>query len=328
VIRADEIHRQIGAGWPAILAQLGIAEKHLRKKKAGPCPACGGTDRFTFDDRFQKGDYFCRHCGAGDGFTLLMKLHGWTFKEALTRVINTAGLNTVNTTAAYISSQTSENCGRTEEQIAEPTERVRRLMRERCPIVSCDDAIKYLEHRGLWPLPKGCTLDAHVSVDYFDDGKRLGRFPALVAAVRDVKAELVTAHVTYLEHGRKLEGQPRKLLSPLTGRIGCAARLMHLHGDELGIAEGIETALAAARIHNMPVWSALSTSLLAKFEPPSAVKRVVIFADRDAAGLEAAARLMEKLQGRVDLELRLPPAPCKDWNHSFNNLGEARAQSQ
>jgi hypothetical protein len=45
-------------------------------------------------------------------------------------------------------------------------------------------------------------------------------------------------------------------------------------------------------------------------QPPS----VAIYADRDEAGLMAACRLMERLQGRVRLEVRVPSAPAKDFN--------------
>jgi hypothetical protein len=43
------------------------------------------------------------------------------------------------------------------------------------------------------------------------------------------------------------------------------------------------------------------------------VRKLVIFADSDEPGLVAAARLMERLQKRMPVELRLPTAPAKDW---------------
>lgn len=82
----------------------------------------------------------------------------------------------------------------------------------------------------------------------------------------------------------------------------------------LGIAEGIETALSAVLLDGVPVWAALNTALLAKFEPPAGVTTLRIYADRDAPGLLAAGQLMERLQGRVSLELRAPPAQFKDFN--------------
>jgi putative DNA primase/helicase len=311
MLRAADIHARLGAYWPSVLAQLGIDDSFLRPKKAGPCPACGGNDRYTFDNRNGRGDYICRGCGAGDGFRLLERVHGWTFSEARQRVLSAADLDDSPAkpmrtvlTAAIDSKPTKAN----------PPLRVRSIGRTACPVADCPDAVSYLASRVLWPLPEGCQLRAHVGVDYWENGQSIGRHPALVADVRDSAAELVTMHLTYLEDGQKYtRHEPRKILSPLTAREGCAVRLMAAT-DVLGIAEGIETALSAAAIENLPVWAALNTSLLAKFEPPAALERLVIFADRDEAGLLAAGRLMERLQGRIRCELRVPPAPHKDFN--------------
>ena len=89
---------------------------------------------------------------------------------------------------------------------------------------------------------------------------------------------------------------------------------MPLSGDTLGLAEGLETALSACQLHQVPTWAALNSALLAKFEPPEGVCKLLVFADRDVAGLEAAGKLLERLQGRITVELRAPPAPHKDWN--------------
>lgn len=314
MIRAADIHAQIGSAWPAILAQLGIPEASLRLKKSGACPACGGEDRYTFDNRKGRGDFICRGCGAGDGFALLMRVHGWDFPETRRRVMEAAGLTAAMRTGCSPAPNASSAAVTPIPAVATPPSRVMALGRSTCAVVDCPDAITYLESRGLWPLPSGCTLRAHVGMDYFHEGQRLGRFPGLVAEVRDLAGDLATVHTTYLSHGRKLvEHEPRKMLSPVTGREGCAVRLMPAQ-NTLGIAEGLETALSAAALDQAPVWAALNTSLLMRFDPPPGVTELRIYADRDEAGLIAAGRLMERLQGRVRFELRVAPAPHKDFN--------------
>jgi putative DNA primase/helicase len=91
MMRADEIHARLGSSWPDVLARLGIPETSLRNKH-GPCPACGGKDRFRFDNKRGRGDFICNQCGAGDGFKLLQLSYGWSFSEARNRVIAAAGL--------------------------------------------------------------------------------------------------------------------------------------------------------------------------------------------------------------------------------------------
>ena len=312
-LRAAEVHQRVN--WSVILERLGVGPEFLTGKHC-PCPICGGKDRFRFTNFRKHGDYFCNGCEAGDGFKLLMKFHGWDFSTALERVVEVAGLVQTSQVAKF-----SQVCAPSTHgddatpSVAHPTRRGLDLLRSSCAPDDVQDVVDYLTSRSLWPLPVDCALQAHAGVDYFEDRQRVGKYSALIAPIVDIDGDLVSVHVTYLENGRKLETyQPRKILSALTGRAGCAVRLMPPAGDVLGLAEGIETALSAGKLHSMPVWSALNTSLLQKFEPPPQVTTLVVFADRDTAGLEAAARLMERLQGRVKLELRVPPAAAKDWN--------------
>lgn len=312
------LHARLGAdGWKRVLADCGVAEAYLRNKH-GPCPACGGKDRFRFDNK-GRGTFFCSQCGSGDGFKLIMKVSGCDFREALDRVLVSEGLNPAEERKKNWTQIARPVAAPEYPAIAQPTRRVRQLLKESCAIEDCGPAIEYLCSRKLWPLPEGHRLRAHPSVEYWSENKTVGRFPALVMAVRDGDSDLVTAHVTYLtSDGAKIEGyDPRKILSPLTGRFGCAAQLMPAH-DVLGIAEGIETALSATKLTGIPTWAALNSALLTKFEVGPDVAKLVIFADRDVAGLEATAKLMEKMQEKVQLDFRLPKVG-KDWNDSLRD---------
>src|SRR5262245_16407636 len=77
---AGELHDRIDC-WATALEHLGVPAAALRRRH-GPCPACGGKDRFRYTDRHGHGDFYCNGCGPGDGFTLLQRLHGWTLNEA------------------------------------------------------------------------------------------------------------------------------------------------------------------------------------------------------------------------------------------------------
>jgi Zinc-binding domain of primase-helicase len=71
--------------WREILPVLGVPIAALNGKHQA-CPACGGKDRFRFDDRHGDGDYLCNQCGAGKGISLLMKVNGWSYADAAKRV--------------------------------------------------------------------------------------------------------------------------------------------------------------------------------------------------------------------------------------------------
>lgn len=66
-------------------------------KKAQPCPACGGKDRFTFDDLEGRGTYVCRGCGSGDALSLVAKVHGINARQAALMVAPYVGLLTKKT---------------------------------------------------------------------------------------------------------------------------------------------------------------------------------------------------------------------------------------
>ena len=71
--------------WREILPQLGIETRFLVNRH-GPCPLCGGRDRYRFDDRDGSGSYFCNQCGAGAGLILVRKLNGWDHATACAEV--------------------------------------------------------------------------------------------------------------------------------------------------------------------------------------------------------------------------------------------------
>ena len=70
-----EVRELASNHWPEILMAAGIEKDRLRNKH-GPCPVCGGTDRFRFDDMEGSGSYFCGnpHHGAGDGLKLALNI--------------------------------------------------------------------------------------------------------------------------------------------------------------------------------------------------------------------------------------------------------------
>ena len=84
--------------WFPILTQLGGISADFLQNKHGPCPLCGGDDRWRWDDRSGDGTGFCGQCGgrngtggAISGFDLLMRAKGWDFKEAAREVTRFCG---------------------------------------------------------------------------------------------------------------------------------------------------------------------------------------------------------------------------------------------
>ncbi|WP_336702010.1 DUF927 domain-containing protein [Pantoea dispersa] len=77
--------------WPMVLSQLGIDVPRSPRQHA-PCPACGGKDRFRFDDK-GRGSFFCNQCGAGDGLDLIQKVNQCGTTEAARMAADVLGID-------------------------------------------------------------------------------------------------------------------------------------------------------------------------------------------------------------------------------------------
>lgn len=292
--------RTVAAGrWPGILKALGMNDLALSGKH-GPCPLCGGSDRFRFDDKAGRGTYFCSGCGAGDGVNLAMKFTDQSFKEVAQRIEQIAGV----VQASTIKSDRSDD---------DKLEALRRAYVESVPIRQGGEVVRYLRGRGLSldKLPE--SIRFHPGLAYRGDDVT-GNFPAMLATVTGPDGKARTLHRTYLQDARKAPvSHPKKLMQGLP-LSGAAIRLAPV-SERMGIAEGVETALAAAELFALPVWSCISTSGIESFEPPDGVREVVVFADNDQnfagqkAAFAAAHRL--KLKG-YRVEVHIPPV-AGDW---------------
>src|SRR5690606_34486275 len=121
------------------------------------------------------------------------------------------------------------------------------------PITGGDPVGRYLLNRGLNVPNDAMALRYIPELDYWNNGAR-STFPAMLAAVTSPGGELVALHRTWLTHsGHKAPVPCPKKLTRLGGSLqGAAIRLavptLRNNRLSLGIAEGIETALAAAML--------------------------------------------------------------------------------
>lgn len=315
--RRSQVYDLTRDRWPDILAAAGVNEAYLRLRKAGPCPLCrDGTDRYTFDDRDGDGDYCCRHCGAGKGVTFLMKFHQWTWIQAVDWALAYLGQpGLIQIPARAIEQRVQARMRRhSPEEEARRRARIREVWQQALPVVEGDPVHRYLTERipGLCQIPK--VLRYHPGLEYFEKlGERRtvnrGKFPAMVAAVQDSEGRCCNIHRTYLgQDGRKAEiaatdgaALDVKKLMPGVGARSSAIRLASGAPGHLGVAEGIETALAAQVFAQTPTWSVVSTSGMRSFFVPEWVTTLTVFADNDhpdrqgkRPGFEAAHALAQR----------------------------------
>ena len=84
----NTIKKKAEGKWKTILTTIGIDPNHLTGNH-GPCPWCGGTDRWRFSNWKNDGWGFCNQCDAtGDGIKLISKHLGLTAPSDLPAVLN------------------------------------------------------------------------------------------------------------------------------------------------------------------------------------------------------------------------------------------------
>ena len=86
-----EVTSAAAGRWPYVLAGLSIDVPDSSRRHS-PCPACGGKDRFRFDDN-GRGSFICNQCGAGDGLDLIKKVNNCDTTEAAQLAADVLGID-------------------------------------------------------------------------------------------------------------------------------------------------------------------------------------------------------------------------------------------
>lgn len=281
--------------WEQIYAALDLPPLTGGRHWQGECPLCKGKGKFRFTNRYDCGDWICV-CGSGDGFDLIMQRDRLTYAEAAKKVDEIIGHKPDLKPAPPSPAQ------------GEP-ERFKRLK----PLKG-SPAELYLQLRGIEILPPRAVRFS--PSEYYDE---TAKHPAMVAIAADDRGRPIYRHCTYLDGSQKIGADVSRKKFTITEYHGsCAIRLFPVSG-EMGIAEGIETALSAAQLYGTPTWPVIDAGLMERFKAPAGVKHLIIYADNDehGRGLGAAFTCAWKnLLSNNDVEnvTVMWPATVNDFN--------------
>ncbi len=301
-IVSDTVKAAIGF-WPQLLPALGISV-HAGGRH-GACPACGGKDRFRFDNQDGRGTWLCNQCGAGDGLNLVEKALSISTKEAAVKVA--VMLGTLPDSAPVMHDEAAEKSSAQ----ADAAARAQALIS--AAVSRTDNA--YLSSKGLHGT-QALTLS---------DGLRCG---GISFATGDVLIPLTGEDGTAVNvqlisaagDKRTLPGGQVKGTYWLAGEP---------NGKTLWLTEGYATGLTVHRLTGQAVYVALSANNL-----PSLAKRLreshpaalmLIAADRDDNGTgQLKAEEAAKVCGG---KAALPPV-TGDWNDVWQMQGDIATQAQ
>jgi len=272
-----------------------VAKRGIKLKggidQRGPCPVCGGTDRFSIN--LGKQCFNCRGCGiGGDVIAMVQHIDGCTFAESV-EILTGDDLRPQSALSA--NKQTSNTYE------ADQHRKAAWLWSQRKPITG-SIAERYLRSRCITCLP--ATLG-------FLPSLKPEHHPTLIAAFAVVdepepgvcgKPQNVSAvHLTLLkaDGGGKAEVEPNKII---IGSPRGLPIILAPPNDLMGLAitEGIEDALTAHQATGLGVWAAGSAGFMPKLAGavPNFIAAVTIFGHPDEAGQDGARRLAVALRKR------------------------------
>jgi putative DNA primase/helicase len=244
------------------LAQ-GLGLRRSGRRYVGSCPACGYSNSFVVYDGADQLLVFCHACQDTDAVISAIRRRGLWQHGTDTNESNPVQLPASELSRAGI--------------------RARELWIQAAAAKGTLVDI-YLRSRGIVaPIPPTLRF---LSLARHSPSNQL--LPAMIAAVTVWPERRPCAvHRTFLAgdgNGKAAVDTPRMTLGPC--RRG-AVRLAEA-ADRLMVGEGIETCMAAMQATGRPAWAALSTAGLRSLEIPEHVKEVVVLADGDLPGEEAA----------------------------------------
>ncbi|WP_070152562.1 DUF7146 domain-containing protein [Sphingobium phenoxybenzoativorans] len=284
----------------------GIVGASLKLIKAGnefkaQCPF--HPDRSPSFTIFAGGErFYCFGCGAsGDVLDYVQRSHGVTLREAADML---GGGYVPAIHVAQIA----------QDEKPERIEEARYIWGDAVPAQGTP-AETYLRSRGLHlPIPDSIRF---ARLPY---GKGGAVHPCLVACVASVDHKVVGIQRTYLAADGKGKAKvPKPKLS--LGRIaGGAIRLAPCAAD-LVVCEGLEDGLTLQQEMGRAVWVAAGSSLMPAMQFPEGARSVVIGADGDSAGEEAAEKAATAFAKR-GLRVRIirPLEGFKDFNAELQGV--------
>ena len=180
-------------------------------------------------------------------------------------------------------------------------------------------AEQYLRRRSIPLLPSVLRFHPRTPLGR---GRQAVFRPAMIAALHE-RSRFVALQRTFLDSDEPRRARdlanPRRML----GRPGQGAVILAPANDTLGLAEGIETALSAMILLDIPVWAALGNARLAHIAIPEIVTRLILLPDNDRGGRISVAKAMEAhaMPGRT-IDTVWPPQGFNDWNDALRAGGK------
>ncbi len=179
----------------------------------------------------------------------------------------------------------------------------------------------YLRNRGITALHGTGSLRFHPRCYYRpDDHGPTETWPAMIAAVTDLRGTITGAHRTWLAPDGSDKAPIDTQRKAMGDLLGHAVRFGNA-GEVMAAGEGIETILSARQaLPHMAMAAALSAAHLAAILFPDDLRRLYIVRDNDPAGDGARDSLVERANA-AGIEVIVLSPVLEDFNEDLRHLG-------
>ncbi|MER9278743.1 primase-helicase zinc-binding domain-containing protein [Mesorhizobium sp. M0522] len=260
MIPADTIAKARDMSIVDVALALGAAQGVKIDERGVPCPACGGTDRFSVDKA--KNVFLCRHSGTGgDPIALVQHVHQCSFGDAIEHLTGAKPLATARRAPAQ--SEDQKNIYREKARL-----RAWRIWQDGAPIEAARGGRWVRDYFALRAIPfpawriKALREVSHLP--YWHRSKPDQSFvvihsgPAMLAAITGPDGHFIGVHRTWLDFSRA--NGKAVIVDPETGEVLDAKKVegsqkggkIVLRDGESGgvcaVGEGIETVLSWAEM--------------------------------------------------------------------------------
>lgn len=294
----DRVLREFNGSWRQTLEGYGCQLPSGRNH--GPCPVCGGKDRFRFDDKDGRGTWFCGQCDpqSGGGLLLLSRYLGKPTIEVAKELLGQDMPRTVAPVRKHSA---------TDEQMREELRKRAKRGAEMLMEQSMMSGHPYMDAKGLtgeWPVNSQIMMGA--DNERIEPGSLL-----LVPAYKNgelVNVQKITA-----------DGKKRPIYG---GDMSGVCHIIKGPGKTIAVVEGFATGVTVNRVTNATTYVAFNTGNLAAIAAQARAEHpdstLIIFADNDEHG--AGLKYAEDAAIQSGAKIALPPEPG-DWDDYRQKYG-------
>lgn len=274
------------------------------------------TPSFRVNDA--KGRYYCQGCGeGGDAIRFLMIRERLSFRQAIEAISD-------NKQPVVTDEERAKRQSAHAQEIAKRVAVARSIV-ARMVSPAGTPAEVYARSRGIMvPLPQTVGFVMTPRWQNAETGECGRDHPAIAFSAQDVRGAVVGVQCVFLADGGRRKYEPMRRDGSIAksklsfGLIAGAAIRLGAVRETITVAEGPEDGLTLMQECGGSVWVAAGTSMMPKMQFPAMVRDVIIAADGDDPGRQAADKAGHAFASLgLTVRTMFPASGIKDFNEEL-----------